>query len=152
MSDTLRPTTAESPAVILPSRMMRLPTRRAVPEAVPEHVNVHRPSSARVNCAGAEVEPSFELADAEAVIVPTQAPANGRKSSGGWAALLAVADADSTDRRLITTTSRLTPHLPASGSPGARASRAPTIVRRFGPTRIIRAGAVGLGARCRLEW
>src|ERR1700675_746049 len=108
MSDTVRPTDMGSPAVSLPSRMSRLPTRRAVPEAVPEHVNVHRPSSPMVNWAGADEGPSPVFDAAEPVIAPVHAPANGRKSSRGWATLLTVADADSTASSPITTPNRLT--------------------------------------------
>src|ERR1700693_6383620 len=117
MSDMVRPTDIGSPAVTLPSRMSRLPIRRAVPEAVPEHVSVHRPSSPMVNWAGADEDPSPVFDAAEPVIAPVHAPANGRKSSRCWAALLTVANADSTANNPITTPSRLTPAPPQWGAP-----------------------------------
>src|SRR5262249_10176195 len=45
--DTTRPTAIASPSVILPSRIRRCPTRRAMPLATPSQVSVHLPSSAR---------------------------------------------------------------------------------------------------------
>src|SRR6266542_3100053 len=88
--------------------------RRAVPDAVPEQLSVHLPSSARVKRAGA---------------------ATGRRSSGDWAGALDVAKQASTPTRPITTPSRLTLHLPRPIGPGAQSARERPIVRRLGSSR-----------------
>src|SRR6266540_1298954 len=110
--------------------------RRAVPDAVPEQLSVHLPSSARVKRAGAETGPPSEDADPpDAVIVPAHVPAKGRRSSGDWAGALDVAKQASTPTRPITTPSRLTLHLPRPIGPGAQSARERPIVRRLGSSR-----------------